>query len=110
MGMHALLNHVARLEEDHERAQRLAQELQSRGFWLPRDGVVDTNIVFFALPENSKLTKEELPPLLYQNYGVKITGGYSCGGRLFRLVTHMDVDDVCVDTALEGITSLCLQT
>jgi len=110
MGMHALLNHVVRLAEDHVRAQRLAKELQSRGFWLPRDGVVDTNIVFFALPANSKLKKEELPPLLFQNYGVKITGGYSNGGRLFRLATHMDVDDCGIDTALEGITSLCLQT
>jgi threonine aldolase len=108
MGMYALMNHVVRLAEDHERAQRLAKELQTRGFWLPRDGRVDTNVVFFALPENSKLKKEELPRLLYESYGVKITGGYSSGGRLFRLVTHMDVDDCCLSKAIEGITSLCL--
>lgn len=110
MGMYALQHNVDRLEEDHVRAQRMATELQSRGFWLPRDGIVDTNIVFFALPENCRLTKEELPPLLYDQYGVKILGGYSSGGKLFRLVTHMDVDDDGINIAIEGLTSLCLQT
>jgi len=108
MGMHALLNHVDRLADDHARAKRLAKELQNAGFWLPRGGAVDTNVVFFALPENCKLKKEELPPLLYENYGVKITGGYSSGGRLFRLVTHMDVDDNAIGVAVEGITYLCM--
>lgn len=110
MGMYALQNNMERLEEDHVRAQRVATELQSRGFWLPRDGVVDTNIVFFALPEICRLTKEELPPLLYDQYGVKILGGYSSGGKLFRLVTHMDVDDDGINIAIEGLTSLCLQS
>lgn len=108
MCQYALLNNVDRLKNDHDRAQRLANELHSGGFWLPRNGKVDTNVVFFALPDHSKVTKEELPPLLYEKYGVKIAGGYSSGGRLFRLVTHMDVDDDGIDTALDGITSLCL--
>jgi hypothetical protein len=29
---------------------------------------------------------------------------------LFRLVTHMDVDDDGINIAIEGLTSLCLQT
>lgn len=107
MGMHALLNHVERLNEDHARAQRLARDLGEAGFWLPRDGKVDTNVVFFGLPEDCTLTKEELPPLLLQHYRVKIAGGYSSGGKLFRLVTHMDVDDGGIDTTVEGIISLC---
>lgn len=108
MGMHALLNHVDRLADDHTRAEKLAQELQNAGFWLPRDGKVDTNVVFFALPENSKLKKEDLPPLLYKKFGVKIAGGYSSGGRLFRLVTHMDLDDEEMSRSIEGIISLCV--
>jgi len=107
MGMAALLHHVDRLAEDHARAQRLATELQNAGFWFPRDGKVDTNIVFFALPDDCKLKKEDLPPLLLEHYGVKIAGGYSSGGKLFRLATHMDVDDDGIDAAIEGITSLC---
>ena len=109
MGMHALLNHTDRLAEDHARAQRLAQELQNAGFWLPRDSKVDTNVVFFGLPENCKLTKDELPPLMLEKYGVKILGGYSSGGKLFRLVTHMDVDDAGIDSTIEGLVSLCCQ-
>lgn len=108
MGMYALSNNVDRLADDHARAQRLATELQNAGFWLPRGGKIDTNVVFFALPIQCKLTKEELPLLLYEHYGVKIAGGYSSGGRLFRLVTHMDVDDKGIDTVIEGITSLCV--
>jgi threonine aldolase len=107
MGMYSLLHHVERLAEDHDRAQKLAMALQNEGFWIPRDGKVDTNIVFFALPEMCKLKKEELPPLLYEQYGVKISGGYSSGGEFFRLVTHMDVDNNDIETAIKGITSLC---
>ncbi|KAL7545234.1 hypothetical protein ACHAWF_008584 [Thalassiosira exigua] len=107
MGMHALSNHVDRLAEDHARARRLGNELRSAGFWLPRDGRVDTNVVFFALPEDCDLKKEDLAPLLFEKHGVKIGGGYSSGGKLFRLVTHMDVDDWGIDAAIEGITSLC---
>lgn len=108
MGMHALKNNVDRMVEDHSRAQRIASELNLAGFLLPRDGKVDTNIIFFALPENSKLTKEELAAKLELNFGVKISGGYSSGGRMFRLVLHMDIDEEGVDTAIEGIISLCI--
>ncbi|KAL7463273.1 hypothetical protein ACHAXS_003650 [Conticribra weissflogii] len=108
MGMYALENHVGRLAEDHERAKRLAAGLRDGGFWLPRGGKVDTNVVFFGLPEGSRIKKEDLPPLLFEKCGVKIAGGYSSGGKLFRLVTHMDVDDEGVEKAIEGIVSLCL--
>ena len=108
MGMHALQNHIDRIVDDHARAQRIACELESEGFWLPRDGKVDTNVVFFGLPDDCKLKKEELPPLLFERYGVKIGGGYSSGGRLFRLVTHLDIDDEGVDRAIEGIKTLCV--
>ena len=107
MGMYALQENVDRLADDHTRAKRLAKELQDIGCWLPRNGQVDTNIVFFALPDDCKVTKEELPPLLYEKYGIKIAGGYSSGGRLFRLVTHMDIDDEGIDATIEGITSIC---
>jgi len=107
MGMYALQENVDRLADDHKRSKRLAKELQDIGCWLPRNGQIDTNIVFFALPDDCKVTKEELPPLLYEQYGIKIAGGYSSGGRLFRLVTHMDIDDEGIDATIKGITSIC---
>jgi threonine aldolase len=107
MGMYVLQHNVDRLAEDHGNAQTLARELKNAGFWLPRDGKVDTNVVFFGLPDNCKLKKEELARSLYEEFGVKITGGYSSGGKLFRLVTHMDVDEKGVERAVAGIISLC---
>jgi threonine aldolase len=102
MGMYALQNNVERLAEDHENAQTMARELKNAGFWLPRNGQVDTNVVFFGLPEKSKLTKEQLTPAMYEKFGIKISGGYSSGGKLFRLVTHMDVDAAGVDTTVSN--------
>lgn len=108
MGLYAIQNNVERLQEDHSRAQRLGAELYRSGFQLPRSGQVDTNIVFFALPENSLVTREELVPRLNEEYGIKMGGGYSKGGELFRLCTHLDLDDEGVDRAAEAIVSLCV--
>lgn len=108
MGLYALENNVERLRDDHTRAQRLGAELHRNGFYLPRNGRVDTNIVFFGLPESSKVSREELVPRLQEEYGIKMGGGYSKGGELFRVCTHMDVDDEGVDRAAEAIVSLCV--
>ena len=107
MGMYALTNNVERLAEDHANAQLLARELQNAGFYLPRDGKVDTNVVFFGLPEDSKVSKEQLTKSMLDECGVKILGGYSSGGKLFRLVTHKDVNKEGVDRTVKGIISLC---
>lgn len=71
-----------------------------------RDGTIDTNIVYFGLPETTNLSREEFKTRLSEEYGVKVTGGYSRGGKLFRIVTHMNVDDEGVDRAIEGILTL----
>jgi threonine aldolase len=107
MGMYALQNNVERLAEDHINAQILSRELQNAGFYAPRDGKVDTNVVFFGLPDNCNVTKEVLTKSMYDEYGVKILGGYSQGGKLFRLVTHMDIDKDGVERTIEGILSIC---
>jgi threonine aldolase len=106
MGLYAVKNNVDRLKEDHERAQRIGNELKLNGFDIPRDGKIDTNVVYFGLPENSRVSIEDLGKRLEHEYGVKVTGGYSKGGRLFRLVTHMGVDDEGTDRAIEGLVSL----
>jgi len=109
MGLYAVQNNVERLAMDHVRAKRLGEELRRHGFRLPRNGQIDTNIVFFALPEEScKISREELVPRLRDEYGIKMSGGYSRGGELFRLCTHMDLDDEGIDRAAEAIVSLCV--
>ena len=107
MGMFALQNNVERLAEDHANAQTLARELQNAGFYLPRNGKVDTNVVFFGLPEHCKISKEQLTRSMFDEYGVKILGGYNSGGKLFRLVTHMDVGKDDIKQTVDGIISLC---
>jgi threonine aldolase len=107
MGLYALQNHVERLAEDHIRAKRLATALGAMGFQLPRDGQVDTNLVFFALPRDADISVSELCERLDQEYGVKIGGGYSRPGErkvnYIRAATNMDVDDDGIERALEGI-------
>jgi len=109
MGMYALQHNVNRLAEDHARAKQVAKELVAHGFRQPQGGNVDTNIVYFGLPETSNLNKYELCRALEDGFGVKIGGGYGKGGELFRICTHMDVDNFAVDRALEGIFQLCLR-
>lgn len=110
MGLYAVQNNVVRLKDDHDRAQRLATELKRTGFQQPRDGVVDTNLVFFGLPEGSSMTEEEFSRRLEANYGVKIGGGYRRGGgELFRAAFHMNVSDEDTDRAIEAICSLRAQ-
>merc|ERR1712071_348425 len=108
MGLYAMKNHVNRLKEDHTRAKRLASELHRNGFLIPRGGIVDTNLVFFALPENSLVSKDELPRKLKEDYGVLITGGYSEGKKFFRAAMHLNVNDEDVDIAAEALTTICL--
>ncbi len=91
--LHAIDHHVARLAEDHARAQRLAAAF---------DGVagatldpVHTNIVFVTLaaPARAEGFLDHLKAA-----GVLATGLY----RL-RFVTHLDVDDAGVDRAVAAI-------
>jgi threonine aldolase len=108
MGLCAIRNNVSRLAEDHARAQRIGTELKQHGFFLPRHGQIDTNVVYFGLPEDSLVTKEELGMRLREEHGVKLTGGCSEGGKLFRAVTHMGIDDEGADRAIEGLVKVSL--
>ncbi|GAP36301.1 low-specificity L-threonine aldolase [Piscinibacter sakaiensis] len=87
-GLHALDRHVDRLADDHARARRLAEGLQGL------DGVrvdVHTNMVFVRLPA----ARAEGAVARLAAAGVACTGGAS-----LRLVTHLDLDDDAIDTAV----------
>lgn len=106
MGLYAMQHHVERLGEDHERAKRIAVALYENGFYQPQSGDVDTNIVYFGLPEACSLSIEEFVSVLKEEYGVLVGYGYSRGGKLFRVCTHLDVDDDGVDRAIEGLLTV----
>ena len=106
MGMFAIQNNVERLAEDHRRAKKIAKTLYDAGFKQPQEGNVDTNIIYFGLPENSKVTKEELCNRLLEDYLVLPGGDRSKGDELFRMSTHMYISDEDVDRALESFLHL----
>mmetsp|Transcript_20353 Transcript_20353/g.50614 ORF Transcript_20353/g.50614 Transcript_20353/m.50614 type:complete len:396 (+) Transcript_20353:96-1283(+) len=106
MGLYAVQNNVERLAEDHIRAKKIGLALNENGFYMMRNGKIDTNIVYFGLPDTTNLSREEFRTRLSEEYGVKLTGGYSRGGKFFRIVTHMNVDDEGVDRAIEAILTL----
>lgn len=65
-----------------------------------------TNIVYFGLPDSCEISKEDFARILKEEYGVLVGYGYSKGGELFRACTHLDVDDIGVDHAIESIINL----
>ncbi len=93
--LHALDHHVARLADDHRRAQALA-----RGF-AQVEGVrviePETNIVIVELPDPAFDPARLLRSL--EAHGVRMV---AFGARRLRAITHLDVDDAGVARAVEG--------
>ncbi|MCL2781211.1 MAG: low specificity L-threonine aldolase, partial [Actinomycetia bacterium] len=86
-----LAHHVARLADDHARAQRLAQALGADPALFP------TNIVVLAVPDAPALAAAA------GEHGVRVS---VMGPRVVRLVTHLDVDDNGIDRAIEVLAPL----
>jgi len=117
MGLYALESHVDRLQDSHVHAQRLAKELANEGFHIAhKGGIVDSNIVFFCMPETAHISADDLCKRLSEEYNVKLSGGYVRNdddntepgrGAMFRAVTHYEIDDEGIDRALEGLVTLC---
>lgn len=101
-GLYALENNVARLADDHRRAQQLSQALQNQPYVaevLP----VETNLVIFRLTE-------EMPPKFFleqlEEQGIRAS---SFGPQMIRFVTHLDVDDAMltrVEAALASVPAV----
>lgn len=96
-GLVALDTMIDRLPEDHRRAQMLVDGLLDiPGVNVDRDAV-QTNIVVFSPGEGLDQTEvaAELKErgLLVSNYG----------GRGLRMVTHYEIDDAAIGTALDTI-------
>jgi len=94
--IYALDHNVERLAEDHEKARRIGEIIQS----IPRFELVfpvETNIIIFRLAEGAG-DIEQLKAELERKGVLALT----FGGRFMRMVTHLDVpeDAVC---RLEGI-------
>ena len=95
-GLHALDHHVARLADDHARAERLATGLRD----TPTISVhaQHTNMVFI------EVAPERLKPLAahLDAHGIRASIGYL---PQVRLVTHLDIDDAGIDRAIHAFQS-----
>ncbi len=91
--LHALDHHVARLADDHRRAQRLADGFAA----APGARVIapDTNIVFVDLGPGLPDARTVVARL--GERGVRM-GAY--GARRVRAIAHLDVDDAGIERAI----------
>jgi threonine aldolase len=96
-GIYALENNVDRLNEDHNRAERLGtllREVEGIDF-----NVQNTNMAYFGLKEGTGLTPAEFLQRIKAN-GLLV--GSEMSGK-FRMVTHLWIDDTDVENAVSII-------
>lgn len=91
--LHALDHHVARLVDDHARAERLAAGL--RGIASLQVLGRHTNMVFVRVPADRLAALDAH----LRSAGVRISIGYL---PTVRLVTHLDVDDAGIDRTVDA--------
>ena len=92
-GRYALNHHVARLAEDHQRAQLLATALDGLTDLHFDKARVQTNMIFLQSPQMSALAD------YLAERGIAITAV----GEHTRIVLHMDIDDVALQQIIESI-------
>lgn len=94
--LHALDNHVERLAEDHENAQRLADCIRELDGLELRPEQVDTNIVIFAIDPRLGTATEMVERL--EAEGLRTI---PFGPTLIRAVMHLDVSRADIERACE---------
>ncbi len=104
-GIVALENMVGRLAEDHARARRLAQGLETLPGLVLDPGSPYTNMVFLNLVEGSPFSAADVATRLKEQ-GVRVS---VVGPRRFRLVTHYWIDDAAVDRAVNAFSQILLK-
>ena len=100
-GIYALDHNIARLEEDHEHANRLAQILHDIPSVSLNPAHVETNIIVFDVKDNGR-SPAEIVAALKQD-GVLLN---AIGRRSFRAVTHLDVSGEGIDEAARAFTAV----
>lgn len=96
-GLYALDHHLERLKQDHQNAKRLAVGLKEiKGVSLdPKH--VETNIVIFDVVETGKTAQQIAEAMKHHNVLI-----HAFGKTQIRLVTHLDVTEEDVETALKA--------
>ena len=97
---YALDNNIARLQEDHDRAQKLAKALHAVDPTLVNPTDVHTNIVGINLASVGISASEFAQRTREKGLWISALGPYFA-----RLVTHLDFDDAQCDEAIEILKS-----
>jgi threonine aldolase len=97
-GIYALDHHIDRLEEDHRKAQRLAQGLANIKNVLINPGEVETNMLFFDVSRAERAAQEVAAALKVKGVLVLPTAK-----TRLRCVTHLDVSFAEIDQAVQAI-------
>lgn len=101
-GIISLESMIERLDEDHARAQKLAEGLsQVKGIVIDK-GSPYTNMVYFDLTKDAPLNAEQI---MYQLKDRGILVGPETYTR-FRLVTHYWIDDAAVDRTVQAFADV----
>ena len=93
-GIFALEHNIARLKEDHDRAQRLARILCAIPSVSLEPAHVETNIIIFEIHDARRTSSEIVASL--KEAGVLIN---AIGGHRFRAVTHLDIEEHDIEEA-----------
>lgn len=95
-GLHALDHHVARLQQDHDRAARLAEGLRGiAGIDLLGQ---HTNMVFIDVPADRLRALDAH----LRDAGIRISIGYL---PTLRLVTHLDINDDGIERTVQAFAA-----
>ena len=102
-GLISLEKMSTRLGQDHARAKKLFEGLnQIQGLKLDAFGSSSTNMVFFNLADEVKLSVDQIIEEM-KKHGVLVDWA---GPRRFRLVTHYWVDDAGVEKAIKAFAAV----
>lgn len=102
--IYALENNIDRMQQDHDNARRLAQQLANIGGLTASAQETESNLVFFEIdPELG--TAVQLAAAL-KTRGVRIG---PMGGQRMRAATHLDVSAADIDTVIDVLKD-CINT
>jgi threonine aldolase len=98
-GLISLEKMTDRLGQDHARAKKLAEGLKPVGGLVLDAGTASTNMVYFNLAGDVKLTIDQIMDEM-KKHGILID---AAGSRRFRLVTHYWIDDESVERVVTAL-------
>jgi threonine aldolase len=100
-GLYAMKNNLARLKQDHARAQLIGDTLQKQA-WVSEVFPVETNIVVFCLKVEAH---KEIVIHQLKEQGILVS---SFGDGMIRLVVHLDITDLDISQTCNAIQSIQL--